>query len=209
MTARTGRNGARTANGSSATATRRDQLLAIAAQLFATRGYSQTTVRDIADEAGILSGSLYHHFDSKETMLREILQEFMDDLLTGFTEIVSKGAPARKCLDELIHRAFATIHAKPYAVALYQNESAHVATMTDFAFVAKTSREIEKLWISVLQTGRDAGDFRADLEISLVYRFIRDTVWASVRWYNPRGRFKHDVVASQYLVMLYGGILAG
>ena len=40
--------------------TRRDELLAIAAELFATKGFKNTTVRDIADAAGILSGSLYH-----------------------------------------------------------------------------------------------------------------------------------------------------
>ena len=45
--------------------TRREELLAIAASLFAERGFKNTTVRDIADAAGILSGSLYHHFDSK------------------------------------------------------------------------------------------------------------------------------------------------
>jgi AcrR family transcriptional regulator len=188
---------------------RRDELLALAAELFARNGYSQTTVRDIADAAGILSGSLYHHFDSKETMLREILKSFMGELLAAFTEIVATGAPARQTLDELVRRAFATIHEQPFAVALYQNESSTVVNLTGFEFVAKTSREIEKLWIGVLQAGREQGDFRGDLEVSLTHRFIRETVWSSVRWYNPRGRFKHDAVASQYLTMLYGGIVAG
>ena len=59
---------------------RRGELLAIAAQLFAERGLRETTVRDIADAAGILSGSLYHHFDSKESMVDEILRGFLDDL---------------------------------------------------------------------------------------------------------------------------------
>jgi AcrR family transcriptional regulator len=54
-------------------ASRREELLAIAAELFAQRGFKNTTVRDIADAAGILSGSLYHHFDSKESMVDEIL----------------------------------------------------------------------------------------------------------------------------------------
>src|SRR5262249_57938903 len=45
---------------------RREEILAIAAKIFADKGYASTTVREIADAAGILSGSLYHHFDSKE-----------------------------------------------------------------------------------------------------------------------------------------------
>ena len=47
-------------------ATRREELLDLAATMFAQRGLRATTVRDIADAAGILSGSLYHHFASKE-----------------------------------------------------------------------------------------------------------------------------------------------
>ena len=58
---------------------RRDQIIAIATRLIASRGYAATTVRDIADEAGILSGSLYHHFASKEAVLEEILRTFMYD----------------------------------------------------------------------------------------------------------------------------------
>ena len=73
---------------------------------------------------------------------------------------------------------------------------------------AKTSREIEKLWVGVLQAGRETGEFRDDLEINLTHRFIRETVWSSVRWYNPRGRLKHDAVASQFLSLLDGGILS-
>jgi AcrR family transcriptional regulator len=50
------------------TGSRRDELLELAATMFAERGLRATTVCDIADSAGILSGSLYHHFSSKEEM---------------------------------------------------------------------------------------------------------------------------------------------
>ena len=46
--------------------------------MFAERGLRATTVRDIADSAGILSGSLYHHFKSKEQMVEEVLRDFLD-----------------------------------------------------------------------------------------------------------------------------------
>lgn len=188
--------------------TRRAQLLAISAELFARRGYSQTTVRDIADEAGILSGSLYHHFDSKEAMLHEILQEFMGNLLAGFVECVERGGSPRESLDGLVRSAFATIHASPHAVALYQNESAVLASLPNFRFVSDTSTRVEAVWVRVLEEGRQAGDFRDDLDVNLVYRFIRDAVWATVRWYRPDGRLQHGAVADQYLAMLHGGLLA-
>ncbi|MGW1003043.1 TetR/AcrR family transcriptional regulator [Streptomyces sp. NPDC002520] len=193
--------------GSSTSSARRAQLLAIAAEMFATRGYAQTTVRDIADEAGILSGSLYHHFSSKEAMLTEILQGFLGGLHQRFVQIVEEGDNPKDILDELIRCSFATIHEAPQAVALYQNESSFLATVPGFDFVAKTSRDIEQVWLGVLDAGRMSGIFRKDLDRDLAYRYIRDAVWSAVRWYRPGGRFSYETMAEQYLVMLHDGLL--
>jgi len=54
-----------------ADATRRDEILATAASLIASSGL-RTSLHDIADAAGILPGSLYHHFESKEAILIEL-----------------------------------------------------------------------------------------------------------------------------------------
>jgi len=186
---------------------RRAQLLSIAAGMFAARGYAQTTVRDIADEAGILSGSLYHHFSSKEAMLTEILHGFMDGLLERSVAIVESGDSPRDILDALIRHAFETIHRMPEDVALYQNESAFLATLPEFKFVSTMSQQIEKVWIGVLDAGRMSGVFRKDLDVNLIYRFIRDTVWSSVQWYRPGGRLGYEKVAEQYLAMLHDGLL--
>ena len=69
-------------------ATRREELLELAAAMFAERGLRATTVRDIADAAGILSGSLYHHFSSKEEMVDEVLRSFLDWLFDRYQHII-------------------------------------------------------------------------------------------------------------------------
>ncbi|NPC98644.1 TetR/AcrR family transcriptional regulator [Nocardioides sp. zg-DK7169] len=192
------------ANGSN----RRSELLAIAAQLFATRGYSQTTVRDIADEAGILSGSLYHHFDSKEAMLGEILQGFLEGLYAQYAEVVGQDVTAREKFDGLVRSSFRTMHEQQHAVALYQNEYAVTANLPGFDFVTRTSRSIEAVWLEVLEAGRQSGDFRPNLEMKIVYRLLRDAMWSTVRWYNPRGKLRHEKLAEQYLELIHSGLLA-
>jgi len=54
---------------------RRVQLLDAAARLFSERGYHATSIRDIAKEVGMLSGSIYYHFQSKEEMLLAVYEE--------------------------------------------------------------------------------------------------------------------------------------
>src|SRR5579859_657672 len=87
---------------SRAPADRHEQILAVAARLFARKGVAATTVREIADEVGILSGSLYHHFDSKEAMDDEILAPYLRDLREACVSVVSGGADPRARLRDLV-----------------------------------------------------------------------------------------------------------
>src|SRR5690606_27383566 len=68
-------------NGKQHSSVRRDEIVAIAAKMFAERGFAGTTIRDIGERADILSGSLYHHFRSKESIADAILSAYWDDLL--------------------------------------------------------------------------------------------------------------------------------
>lgn len=187
---------------------RREEILAIAARLIARRGYSATTVRDIAEEAGILSGSLYHHFSSKEAMLQEILHGFMDRLLTRYDEIAANATDPRAGIDALIECAFETIDREHDAVGLYQNEAAFLATQPGFEFLIAESERIEKIWLEQLRAGQAAGVFRAEGDPAVTYRFIRDAVWSTVQWYRPGGRHTVASMTEQFLKLVHHGLAA-
>ncbi|WP_235681584.1 TetR/AcrR family transcriptional regulator [Tomitella gaofuii] len=188
---------------------RRSELLEIAAGLFADRGMKSTTVRDIADSAGILSGSLYHHFDSKESIVDEILAEFLDELFGRYRRIVDAGENARTTLEELVRASFGAIDVRHSAVAIYQDEAKHLAANPRFGYLGERAREFRELWIGVLRRGVADGSFRPDLDVEIAFRFIRDTVWVAVRWYRPGGQRSADTIASEYLSIVLNGISAG
>ncbi len=56
----------------------RAQVLDAALELFSHRGYRATSMRDIADRAGVSTGAVYHHFNDKETMFRALLDQYFD-----------------------------------------------------------------------------------------------------------------------------------
>jgi AcrR family transcriptional regulator len=189
-------------------ATRRDELLAITAGLFAKKGFRNTTVRDIADAAGILSGSLYHHFDSKESMVDEILSTFQEELFGQYDEILASDADPRTKLEQAVLVSFEAIDKHPDEVAIFQNDAAYLLTFERFAYLADRNRQSREVWLTLLQGGIDAGVLRDDLDLELTYRFIRDTVWVAVSWYRPGGRRTHTEIAQQYLSILLEGIHA-
>jgi AcrR family transcriptional regulator len=193
-------------NGTAATSDRRAELLALAARMFAERGLKATTVRDIADAAGILSGSLYHHFDSKESMVDEILRGFLDALFARYRQIAAQGLQPREALEQIVVASFEAIDSHRDAVAIYQAEAAHLADEERFGYINELLQEFRTLWHTVLRDGVADGSFRADLDVDLAYRFMRDTVWVAVRWYRPGGTLDIDVVAQQYLSIVLDGI---
>jgi TetR/AcrR family transcriptional regulator, cholesterol catabolism regulator len=192
-----------------ARAVRRAELLAAAAEVFAERGYAATTVREVADAAGILGGSLYYHFDSKESMVEEVLSTFLGDMWTGFDRVLDAGLGARQTLEALIAESFRCIDEHRHAVVIYQKESRYLAASWErFGFLADSWRRYEEMWLALLDRGAAEGDFRSDLDRGLVYRFIRDTVWVAASWYAPDGRLSAGEVAKQYLAMVLEGIQA-
>ena len=197
--------GSTTASGTT-TGTRRDELLAIAGGLFAERGFKNTTVRDIADAAGILSGSLYHHFDSKESMVDELLDTFQTELWKKYDAIEASDLTPKAKLEAVVRASFEAIGDHRNEVAIFQNDALHLATFERFSYLIERNRKFRVLWTGLLEAGVASGELRADLDVALVYRFLRDTVWVAVRWYRPGGSLTPDDVADQYLAILLEGL---
>lgn len=189
-----------------ASQTRRDELLALAATMFAERGLRATTVRDIADSAGILSGSLYHHFKSKEQMVEEVLRDFLDWLFTRYEDIVASTSDPLERVKGLFMVSFEAIEHRHAQVVIYQDEAKRLNPLPQFDFLEERNREQRSMWVDVLKQGVVDGCFRPDLDVDLVYRFIRDTTWVSVRWYQPGGPLTAEQVGTQYLAIVLGGI---
>ncbi|MCX6395999.1 MAG: TetR/AcrR family transcriptional regulator [Propionibacteriales bacterium] len=194
------------ASATTSSGSRRDELLAIAAGLFAERGFTNTTVRDIADAAGILSGSLYHHFDSKESMVDELLDTFQTELWTKYDAIEASDLTAKGKLEAVVRASFEAIGEHHSEVAIFQSDALYLATFERFGYLIERNRKFRALWTGLLEQGVASGELKADLDVALVYRFLRDTVWVAVRWYRPGGSLTPADVADQYLTILLDGI---
>ena len=113
---------------------------------------------------------------------------------------------ARAKLERAVEVSFAAIDRHPHEVAIFQNEAAYLGEFERFAYLAERNAQSRAVWITLLDDGVRSGALRADLDIELTYRFIRDTVWVAVGWYRPGGKLTHDVIARQYLTILLDGI---
>jgi TetR/AcrR family transcriptional regulator, cholesterol catabolism regulator len=180
-----------------------------AAELFAQKGFRATTVREIADAAGILSGSLYHHFDSKESIGDEILSSFINDVLADYRAAAAsgEGGSPRDVIEQIVRSTSQTLSRHRAALAMLQNDWSYFSTQSRFAYLRKALGEIEQTWIGQLERGKEAGLFRADLDARLTYRLLRDVLWIPSQW-GATGGYGTEQVADAILRLLFDGILS-
>ena len=91
-------------------------------------------------------------------------------------------------------------------MVIYQDEAKRLSGQDRFSYVEERNKEQRKMWLDLLNQGIADGYFRPDIDVDLVYRFIRDTTWVSVRWYQPGGSLTAEQVGQQYLSIVLGGI---
>mgnify|MGYP003342878305 CR=1 FL=1 len=109
---------------------RRLEILQAAGEIFADRGIANTTVRDIGAKVGILSGSLYYHFRSKDDMVLELLDRELRDM----TQRMNAAIEGREPLDALRASIRAAVqHAadKPTVVRILRNNVSYLRTNPD------------------------------------------------------------------------------
>ena len=176
---------------------RRALILASAAEMFARKGIGATTVREIADAVGVLSGSLYHHFESKDAIVEEILAGYLDAIQERYAEVLASGRPPAACLHDLVLTSLQVANAQPDATAIYQNELHYLREQPRFADVLAGAANVQHTWLKVIEQGVADGAFRDDIDPRVFYRLIRDAVWLSVRWHHrdPPARLAADITS--------------
>jgi AcrR family transcriptional regulator len=133
--------------------TRREQILAAAAELFARYGFHGVGIDDIGAAVGISGPALYRHFRSKDAMLAEMLTGISDRLLAGGRTRVHAARDPRAALDDLVrwHVEFAMTH--PALITIHMRDLDSLGT-EDRHHVRELQRTYVEVWVDTLRTLR-------------------------------------------------------
>jgi TetR/AcrR family transcriptional regulator, fatty acid metabolism regulator protein len=140
---------------------RRRDLLEAAVRVFARKGYHTCRVGDIAEEAGVAHGLLYHYFSSKEEVLETIFRETWAELLDAVHAVEESGEPAREQLRQVAAILLRSWRRQPDLVRVLVREIARSPELQrrfdrvdeGFAAIAR-----------IVERGQAEGELRADVE---------------------------------------------
>lgn len=167
-----------------AMAGRRSRILQAATQRFAEHGFEATTVRQIADDVSILSGSLYHHFASKEAMLHDIVHDTVEKMSENVVRISKAAVDAEHRLTALILLELGEMTRNQQVHAILSNERKFFRQKEEFAYVVAAKRSAYEAWRATLQDGIDAQLFKSSLDFYLTISTIIRTLSAAADWYK-------------------------
>lgn len=188
-----------------AKADRRQELLEQAADLFSARGYHATSVRELARRAGILSGSLYSHFDSKADLLYEMTLGVETAVLARVRAAIANEqdpvARFRVAFAEHVRASAEHVYMAKVALAEWRalegERRAEVLRLRD---------EYEVLWRELFEAAVAAEAFAvADVKVAVVL-VLSVGNWL-YQWYEPGGRLSPAEIAEAFTASMLGGFL--
>jgi AcrR family transcriptional regulator len=186
---------------------RRDQILKTAAELFATKGYTRTSMRDVAAASGILAGSLYHHFASKEAIAVELVENYHSDLVDAVRKFGSVDVDAVTAL-RLFTREIAEVS--------FQHQAALQIRMFDAPSTASSSLKtvihadpasLSRRWRTLISAAAAEGAISPDVDPRLLrYVLYHVTMQAGLVTWAWQGNGRTGDVADCITTIIFDGL---
>lgn len=139
-----------------------------AAALFAERGYAATSMRDIAEAASCTKPALYYHFDSKQALFIDVLRTEIERLSSAIGEAVHQPATTRERMARAARGYLDQVRRHPVGLKLVMRAEMHPERdQPAFDFQSARAQIMDEV-TEMLTEGMQAGEIRADLDVSVV-----------------------------------------
>lgn len=158
------------------------RILEAASQCFAQRGFSKTTVEDVARAAGVSKGLVYHHFRGKP----ELLEILLDQTLAAWSEAsnvtshLAKTGSIRRAIEIMLTESLEFARQNPLMHALFQLDPHVVLGLGSSATVRRTVEQSRARLAEAIQAGIASGEIRAGLDPQHTTSVIRLVVMALI-----------------------------
>ena len=182
---------------------RRAEIVRAAGRLFHEKGYSATTIRDIANAVGMRSGSPFYHFKTKHDMLRAVVLEGMDAINATVANAANSGKSPRATFEAMLRAHLGQLlgeQGRDFAATLL-HESRHLDPKELAELVAFKDR-YEALWQKALRDLKRAGLIDDDSQVARL--FLMGALNWTVQWYRADGPRSIEQIARQLAGFLLG-----
>ncbi|HET8706201.1 MAG TPA: TetR/AcrR family transcriptional regulator [Pseudomonadales bacterium] len=177
----------------------RSRLLRAAAHLFKTKGYDRTTVRDLAKLVGIQSGSIFHHFKTKEHILVAVMTDVIHYNTARMVKHVNAAETTRDKVLALIRCELQAILGETSEAMTSLVFEWRALSPENQADILKMRETYESIWLGVLDKAKEEG--LTVLDSFILRRLLTGALSWTVNWYRHEGRLSIDQLAEHALTL--------
>jgi TetR/AcrR family transcriptional regulator, cholesterol catabolism regulator len=183
---------------------KKEQILRTAASMFCEKTYHGTTLQNIAEEVGLLKGSLYYYIASKEKLLADIITNAVYSLNEGLVRVENANIGPKERLHQIIgeHVRFNAEYREAGTLFLTESNILNALEMDDVKVIL--SRR-DRLLTDTLREAVDKGIYRA-MDYRLISLTIIGLCNSLLFWYRPEGRLDHNVIADNFFDIIHHGL---
>ena len=182
------------------------QILEAAVKVFARQGFHQSTVAQIAKEAGVADGTIYLYFKNKDDILVQFFSFRAKQVFESFREEVDRAQNSLDKLRNLIHRHLAEFQRDRDGAIVYQVETHQNSRLAE-AQIKEMSQMYRDIISEIVEQGQQEGTIRKDLYVGLVKRFIIGAVDEVINtWLHSDGEYDLVSMASPLVDLFVRGI---
>jgi TetR/AcrR family fatty acid metabolism transcriptional regulator len=147
------------------------QILEAAVKVFARQGFHQSTVAQIAKEAGVADGTIYLYFKNKDDILVQFFSYRTKQVFESFRGEVDRAETSSDKLRNLVRRHLAEFQRDRDGAVVYQVET-HQSSRLAEAQIREMSQMYRDLISEIVEQGQQEGTIRKELYVGLVKRFV-------------------------------------
>ena len=184
---------------------RKEQILNTAVKLFKEKGYSASSMRDLAQELDIKAASLYSHIKSKEEILQIICFNVANDFFQSLDGIEKNNFTGKTRINAAIHSHIGVIAKNRDKVVVFLNEWKHMGEPYISDFIGMRS-QYENKFKDYLNYGISKGEFEIDDLDFTTLTILSSLNWTS-NWFKKDGKLTENEIANKLSTILIKGIL--
>ena len=186
----------------------RETILREAATLFATKGYAESGLREIADKAGMRASSVYHHFSSKEQIYEEIIRIAVERTAQAVrAELASLPADAnvRQRFEAALRGHLHALHSNKPFTSTNAHSRIKLPHEVD-AVIGKMRAAYAGFWRALIDEAQAVGALRPGVDPKLLRPLVLESLNRTVGWFDARHGSLESLSAT--LVTMFAGIWA-
>jgi AcrR family transcriptional regulator len=184
---------------------RKQEIVDAAARVFYEKSYHGASIQDVADEVGILKGSLYYYIDNKEDLLFETLNDQNDRYWAVLNKAQKLTGPALDKLRFFIREHLRVVTKDVLTTTVFFRDFQRLSEERRRP-ILESRRAYEKAIVDLVGQAQREGSIAPDLDPALTVRALFGMLNWSYTWYKPRGAASPDDLATLYVRILLGGV---